>query len=46
MIPMLNLLSDQASQGESRIIDKAPIFDSYLSSLSYSAQWLTRHLPE
>jgi esterase FrsA len=42
----LKLIALASRQGESRIIDKAPIFDSYLNSLSYSAQWLTRHLAE
>lgn len=42
----LKMIALASRQGESRIIDKAPIFDSYLNSLSYSAQWLTRHLAE
>ncbi|AGH81967.1 fermentation/respiration switch protein [Psychromonas sp. CNPT3] len=33
-------------EGESQIHDKPPIFTSYLHSLRYSAQWLTRHLLE
>ncbi|MEI6896475.1 MAG: esterase FrsA [Psychromonas sp.] len=40
----LRLIAQASRQGESKIIDKAPIFESYLNSLSYSAQWLTRHL--
>ncbi|WP_022940299.1 esterase FrsA [Psychromonas hadalis] len=42
----LKLIARASYQGEARIIDKAPIFESYLNSLSYSAQWLTRHLAE
>jgi len=42
----LKLIAGASREGESRIIDKAPIFESYLNSLSYSAQWLTRHLAE
>jgi esterase FrsA len=42
----LKLIARASREGESRIIDKAPIFESYLNSLSYSAQWLTRHLAE
>ncbi|PKF62862.1 esterase FrsA [Psychromonas sp. psych-6C06] len=42
----LKLIARASYEGESRIIDKAPIFESYLNSLSYSAQWLTRHLQE
>jgi len=40
----LKLIAHASWEGESRIIDKAPIFESYLNALSYSAQWLTRHL--
>lgn len=42
----LKLIARASRAGESQIIDKAPIFDSYINSLSYSAQWLTRHLAE
>lgn len=42
----LKLIASASFAGDSRIIDKAPIFESYLNSLSYSAQWLTRHLAE
>ncbi|GLS89384.1 fermentation/respiration switch protein [Psychromonas marina] len=42
----LKLIARASREGEARIIDKAPIFESYLNSLSYSAQWLTRHLAE
>ena len=42
----LKLIARASREGESRIIDKAPIFESYLNALSYSAQWLTRHLGE
>ncbi|MCP4325654.1 MAG: esterase FrsA [Psychromonas sp.] len=42
----LKLIARASRAGESRIIDKGPIFESYLSSLSYSVQWLTRHLAE
>ena len=40
----LKLIAHASREGESRIIDKAPIFASYLNSLNYSAEWLTRHL--
>lgn len=42
----IKLISSASREGEFKIIDKAPIFESYLSSLSYSALWLTRHLQE
>ncbi|WP_028864103.1 esterase FrsA [Psychromonas aquimarina] len=42
----LKLIAHASREGESHIIDKPPIFESYLNSLSYSAQWLTRHLAE
>ncbi|MFT6985084.1 MAG: esterase FrsA [Psychromonas sp.] len=42
----LRLIARASREGESHIIDKPPIFESYLNSLSYSAQWLTRHLSE
>jgi len=42
----LHLIARASREGESHIIDKPPIFESYLNSLSYSAQWLTRHLSE
>lgn len=42
----LKLIARASREGESRIIDKAPIFASYLEALSYSAEWLTRHLGE
>ncbi len=42
----LRLIARASREGESHIIDKPPIFESYLNSLSYSAQWLTRHLAE
>jgi len=42
----LRLIAAASYEGESHIIDKPPIFESYLNSLSYSAQWLTRHLSE
>ena len=42
----LKLIARASYEGESHIIDKPPIFESYLNSLSYSAQWLTRHLSE
>jgi len=42
----LNLIARASREGKAHIIDKAPIFDSYLNSLTYSAQWLTRHLQE
>jgi len=42
----LKLIARSAYKSESKIIDKPPIFDSYLRSLEYSAQWLTKHLEE
>lgn len=42
----LQLIARASYEGESHIIDKPPIFESYLNSLSYSAQWLTIHMPE
>ena len=42
----LRLISRASINGELHIIDKPPIFESYLNSLSYSAQWLTAHLAE
>lgn len=42
----LKLIARASYQGESYIIDKPPIFESYLKSLSYSAKWLTTHLAE
>lgn len=42
----LKLIARASREGETRIIDKAPIFESYLNALSYSGQWLTRHLAE
>ena len=42
----LRMIARASREGESHIIDKPPIFESYLKALSYSAQWLTRHLGE
>ncbi|WP_413701415.1 esterase FrsA [Psychromonas sp. KJ10-10] len=42
----LKLIARASYEGEVRIIDKAPIFESFLNALSYSAQWLTRHIGE
>ncbi|ABM04657.1 hypothetical protein DUF1100, hydrolase family protein [Psychromonas ingrahamii 37] len=42
----LKLIARASREGESHIIDKPPIFESYLKSLSYSAEWLTIHLAE
>ena len=42
----LKLIARASREGETRIVDKGPIFESYLNSLSYSAQWLTRHIGE
>ncbi|MGB5445940.1 MAG: esterase FrsA, partial [Psychromonas sp.] len=42
----LQLIARASSEGETYIIDKPPIFKSYLNSLSYSAKWLTRNLAE
>jgi len=42
----LQLLARASYKGQKHIIDKAPVFESYLNALSYSAQWLTRYLGE
>ena len=42
----LLLIARSSREGKSYIIDKPPIFESYLNCLSYSAKWLTRHLTE
>jgi len=42
----LQMIARASSEGEYHIIDKPPIFESYLKSLSYSAKWLTIHLAE
>ena len=42
----LKLIAGASYASESKIIDKPPIFASYLKSLEYSAQWLTQHLQE
>ncbi len=42
----LQLIARASRDGQTHIIDKPPIFESYLNCLSYSAQWLTRHLQE
>lgn len=42
----LKLIAASSYEGEAHIIDKPPIFDSYLKSLQYSAEWLTKHLEE
>jgi len=42
----LQLIANASREGKLHIIDKPPIFESYLNCLSYSAQWLTRHLAE
>lgn len=42
----LKLIARASYGSESKIIDKPPIFDSYLKSLEYSAQWLTKYLQE
>ncbi|WP_372881448.1 esterase FrsA [Psychromonas sp.] len=42
----LQLIARASSEGECHIIDKPPIFKSYLNSLSYSAKWLTSNLAE
>ena len=42
----LQLIARTSRDGQAHIIDKPPIFESYLNCLSYSAQWLTRHLTE
>ncbi len=40
----LKAIARASREGETQILDKPPIFTSYLNSLSYSAQWLARHL--
>lgn len=40
----LQLIANSSSQGEAHIIDKNSIFESYLQSLNYSAEWLTKYL--
>ena len=42
----LDLITRGSYESELKIIDKSPIFASYLSSLEYSAHWLTQHLSE
>lgn len=42
----LKLMERISYESEAKIIDKSPIFDSYLISLEYSAQWLAQHLQE
>ena len=42
----LKLIARASYESESKIINKPPIFDSYLQSLEYSAKWLTKHLQE
>ncbi|TEW56685.1 esterase FrsA [Psychromonas sp. RZ22] len=42
----LKLIARASYESEANIIDKPPIFASYLKSLEYSAQWLTQHLQE
>ena len=42
----LKLIARVSYDSESKIIDKPPIFASYLQSLEYSAEWLTQHLQE
>jgi len=42
----LKLMGRISYESEAKIIDKAPIFDSYLITLEYSAQWLAKHLQE
>jgi len=40
----LKLIARSSFESESMIIDKSPIFASYLKSLEYSAEWLVKHL--
>lgn len=42
----LQLIARTSYGSEAKIIDKSPIFDAYLRSLEYSAQWLGQHLQE
>jgi len=42
----LKLIAKASYGSEAKIIDKSPIFDSYLRSLEYSGQWLSEHLQE
>lgn len=42
----IQLIARASREGESHIIDKSPIFESYLNCLSYSVRWLTKHLAE
>lgn len=42
----LKLIARTSYGSEAKIIDKSPIFDSYLRSLEYSAQWLGQYLQE
>jgi esterase FrsA len=42
----LQLIANASREGKLHIIDKPPIFESYLNCLSASAKWLTRHLAE
>ena len=42
----LKLIERSSFASESVIIDKSPIFASYLESLAYSTQWLVKHLQE
>jgi len=42
----LKLMARASYESEANIIDKPPIFASYLKSLEHSAQWLTQHLHE
>ncbi len=42
----LQLIANSSSKGETHIINKTPIFDSYLKSLIYSTKWLTKYLKE
>lgn len=42
----LKLIAAASERSDSNIIDKAPIFESYMKSLDYSGQWLSQHLSE
>lgn len=42
----LKLIARASYDSEAKIIDKSPIFDSYLNALDYSAEWLVQHLQE
>lgn len=42
----IKLIARASLDGKSHIVDKGPIFKSYMESLTHSAKWLTEHLKE